>query len=98
MGPGEGKEAMDEDRFYEEVAEIIGAEHHGEAFLYANRTRWNNRRAGRGRYPGYGIVRLFGDSVHIALNRPVAINAVVSGRDAALDLLRSKTADKEGSS
>lgn len=39
-----------------------------EAFpwTHSRRTRWNNRAPGSGRYPGFGIIRVFGDYYHIA--------------------------------
>jgi hypothetical protein len=75
--------------FYQRVADIIGGKHEGEPFRWHARTRWNNRIAGQGRYPGFGTVRLFGDVVHIALRHPVAFHATIEGREEALERMRS---------
>lgn len=70
--------------FYHRVAEIIGGKHEGQPFRWHARTRWNNRIAGQGRYPGFGTVRLFGDIVHVALRNPVVMHATIEGREAAI--------------
>jgi len=77
------REARDA-RFYQEVAAIIGGAHEGGPFEFHARTRWNNRTAGQGRYPGFGTVRLFGDIVHVALREPVYMHATIEGRRAAI--------------
>lgn len=77
------------DEFYNECAELLGATHEGKEFPYHKRTRWNNRSPGRGRFPGYGIIRVFGDVVHIALNAPVQHIEVFPSKEKALDFLRS---------
>lgn len=50
---------MNTDDFYELVGSLINVKHEGKAFPHLKRTRWNNRVAGRGRYPGAGVVRVF---------------------------------------
>lgn len=78
--------------FYTECAAILGTTDDCEAFTHYKRTRWNNRRPGRGRFPGFGLIRAFGDVVQIALHHPVQVNAVIEGRDAALEFLRAQVA------
>ena len=85
------REARDAE-FYQQVATIIGGVHEGRPFEWHARTRWNNRIAGQGRYPGFGTVRLFGDVVHVALREPAPLHAVIEGRQAALDAIRSAIA------
>jgi hypothetical protein len=80
---------MTDDDFYAAVADLLGATHEGSAFPHDYRTRWNDRGAGRGRYPGFGTVRLFGDTVHVSLRRPLAVCLVVEGREQALEALRA---------
>lgn len=75
------------EEFYEEVATILDTQHHSNPFPYRYRTRWNNRAAGSGRFAGRGIVRCFGDQVHIALVEP-NINKICSSKQEALELLR----------
>lgn len=75
---------MTDEEFYRRCGEILGVEHTGKAFAHYARTRWNNRTPGRGRYPGRGIVRLFGNTVHIALTNPPC-SKTIKGRQAALD-------------
>ncbi|NBB17699.1 hypothetical protein GVN21_20250 [Caulobacter sp. SLTY] len=61
-----------EQGFYQACAERLGAETHYRPFPYSRRTRWNAREPGNGRYPGFGLIRLFGETVHIQLRRPAA--------------------------
>jgi hypothetical protein len=80
--------------FYHAVACLLGTTYNCSPFPYRYRTRWNNRVAGSGRFPNYGIVRLFGDKVHIALIHPVEINEIVEGKQTALDLIAKRLEDK----
>lgn len=75
--------------FYEQCAELLGTTHDGEPFPYYKRTRWNNRKAGQGRYPSYGLIRKFGDVIHVCLHHPVSHNKVYNTEDEVLDFLRS---------
>lgn len=61
---------MNNKEFYAKVAELLDTTTDGEPFKYYKRTRWNNRIPGQGRFPGRGIVRIFGDQIHVALNNP----------------------------
>lgn len=51
---------------------------------YYRRNRWTNREAGNGRFPGMGLIRMFGDVVHIALHTPIHHNAVYSSPEDAI--------------
>lgn len=77
---------MNELEFYRECARLLGCSHDGEAFPYPYRTRWNNRKAGRGRFEGHGIIRIFGDRVHVALHRPEI--SVIASQEEVLALLK----------
>lgn len=85
---------MSDEDFYAQCSEILKAEHSGKAFPHCKRTRWNNRSAGRGRYPGKGIIRLFGDTVQIALRSPVEMHRTIEGRESALEILTREIKDK----
>jgi hypothetical protein len=58
--------------FYRAVAELLGCEDHSDQiFPYGRRTRWNNRKPGAGRFPGYGLVRYHGPAmIHVHLTTP----------------------------
>jgi hypothetical protein len=81
---------MNKEDFYAECAAIIGSPHEGEAFTHYKRTRWNNRTAGRGRFPGCGIIRVFGDTVHISLKEPKQVFGIIEGHEQALAFLRAE--------
>jgi hypothetical protein len=57
--------------FYLRCAELLGVEYDCQPFEYYRRNRWNNRSPGNGRYPGYGIIRKFGDRIQVALHHPI---------------------------
>jgi hypothetical protein len=76
-----------EQGFYQAYAELLGVNHAYRRFPYAKPTRWNNRAAGNGRYPGVGLVRLFGKSVHVQLRAPHNVNRWFSSREEALSFL-----------
>lgn len=50
--------------FYEKCSEILGIEH-----VYSTpvlrRNRWNTRRLGNGRYPGFGLIQCFGNGARV---------------------------------
>jgi hypothetical protein len=50
--------------FYARCGEILGIEHEWNDPV-PRRTRWNNRFLGNGRYPGFGMVRCFGQSIMV---------------------------------
>lgn len=75
--------------FYNACAELLGAEYDGQAFPYHKRTRWNNRTPGQGRYPGYGIIRKFGDKIQVSLRYPVTHYKVYDSEEEVLDFLRN---------
>lgn len=64
------KTQMTNEEFYRECARLLDCEHEGEPFKYYRRTRWNNRVPGQGRFAGHGIIRVFGDKVHVSLTNP----------------------------
>jgi hypothetical protein len=50
--------------FYENCAKILCIEHEFNEPV-RRRNRWNTRRLGNGRYPGFGLVQCFGSSVRV---------------------------------
>jgi hypothetical protein len=58
--------------FYENCAEILSIEHEYHDPV-RRRTRWNTRRLGNGRYPGFGLVQCFGSSVRVVSKKGTKI-------------------------
>jgi len=46
-------------KFYEQCGSILGIDHEWSEPV-RKRTRWNNRKLGNGRFPGFGLVQCFG--------------------------------------
>lgn len=61
---------MNDETFYRECARLLGTTYDCVPFQFHKRTRWNNRTPGSGRFPGHGIIRVFGDEVHVSLHTP----------------------------
>lgn len=78
---------MRDDDFYRRCADLLGVDYECAGFPYAIRNRWNNRAPGSGRFPGMGVIRVFGDEVCLSLRRPVRTTRTIVGRDAALEWL-----------
>lgn len=53
--------------FYARCGKILGIKHNWNTPV-KKRTRWNTRRIGNGRFPGYGLIRVYGDSIMV-INR-----------------------------
>ncbi|PDT41155.1 MULTISPECIES: hypothetical protein [Sinorhizobium] len=87
---------MDRKAFYEECSRILGASHAYEAPRYREVNRWNNRRPGNGRFPGYGLIRASGPHhIQIALRQPVELNLLCHSEGEALAALE-RTARQAG--
>lgn len=80
---------METDEFYHKCAELLGVEYDCKSFPWTSykRTRWNNRAAGSGRYSGFGIIRKFGNQVHVALQNPVNHTKIYDSEQEVLDFL-----------
>ena len=64
-----------EGSFYQTIAELLETHYDYEPFPHRKRTRWNNRKAGNGRFENFGLVRMFGPNlVHVALYRPFRVS------------------------
>jgi len=88
---------MDDKEFYDRCADALGTEHEYLPFAHHARTRWNNRRPGSGRFPGCGIIRIFGDEIHIAITSPVPIHERIKGRSDAIELLERRIEEHRSS-
>lgn len=81
---------LTQEDFHYRCAELLGCvEHIYKEFPFKKRTRWNNRTAGNGRYPGMGLIRVFGPKVHVSLRAPVQINKWFESKQDALNWLES---------
>lgn len=78
-----------DEQFYQHLAGILQCEYDGKPFAFHKRTRWNNRTAGQGRYLGFGIVRVFGDRVHVALTHPIVVCKVFDSKDDVIALFKT---------
>ena len=75
--------------FYDKCAEILGCAHEGNKFPHRRRTRWNNRVAGRGRFPGFGIIRRFNsNNIHVALSYPISLQKTFKSEDDVFETLK----------
>ncbi len=54
--------------FYKRCGEILGIEHDWQEPVF-RRTRWNNRKLGNGRFPGFGLVQCFGSASFRVISR-----------------------------
>lgn len=50
--------------FYEQCSAILGIAHEYNVPV-ARRNRWNTRRLGNGRYPGFGVIHCYGSSARV---------------------------------
>ncbi len=65
---------MSNDDFYNSCAEILNTTCSSGKFPYRKRTRWNNRKAGAGRFENFGIIRVFNDNlVHVSSKKLVFV-------------------------
>lgn len=81
---------MTNEEFYRRCADMLGTSYDCTGLSSPYRTRWNNRSPGHGRFPGFGIIRAHGESVHVSLRRPIAALRHFDTRAAALDWLSSR--------
>ena len=54
----------EKEQFYTRCGEILNIKHEYRTPV-ARRTRWNTRLIGNGRYPGFGLIRCYGNSVMV---------------------------------
>jgi hypothetical protein len=80
---------MDNEDFYNKCAELLGVEHEYLPFTHYKRTRWNNRTPGSGRFPGRGIIRKFGNQIHVALTNPISHHGIYDSEEEVLTFLQN---------
>ena len=86
-------------RFYADCAHILGAQAEYSRWPYGNPDRWNNRKPGNGRFPGFGIIRMFGQThVQVSLRHPVKLNGTYGSREAAVSAVRTAVSIGTGAS
>ena len=97
-----------EEDFYSECAEILGTEHQyrddaprpkvdrdGNVYTPMTKaTRWGGREPGNGRFPGFGIIRLFGSVVQVQLTEPKRLSGIFNSKEEALSFLRKELNDE----
>lgn len=78
-----------EEHFYCSIADIIGCSSHDyRPYPFRERTRWNTRFIGNGRFPGHGIIRRFNEkSIHVQLHTP-AVKGVFLSESQAIEAIR----------
>jgi hypothetical protein len=54
--------------FYAHCSEILGIEHDWNEPV-PRRTRWNTRRIGNGRFPGFGLIRCYNEKNIIVMSK-----------------------------
>ena len=54
----------EKEAFYTRCGEILGIEHEWNTPV-PRRTRWNTRFIGNGRYPGFGLIRCYGEQIMV---------------------------------
>lgn len=82
-----------EQDFYNGCAEILGVEHKYHV-PYFRKTRWNARTLGNGRFPGYGVVRMFNAScIQVMLTRPT-VNKVFDCKEDVFEFLKEYRNDR----
>lgn len=57
--------------FYDAVAEVLGTTHQHFTPVGNRKKRWGPREPGNGRFPGFGLVRVFSNClIHVSLTHP----------------------------
>lgn len=75
--------------FYEECARVLNcANAHCKRPEGYRKSRWGNRNPGAGRFEGFGIIRVFGETVLISLRYPVKTTKQFTSRELALEYLK----------
>lgn len=95
---------MEKKEFYEKCAKLLGTENlyvekpkpakrfnreTGKMYQPITRkTRWGPREPGNGRFPGHGLIRIFGsNTIHVSLSNP-SLNGTFSSFEEVLEALQ----------
>lgn len=83
--------------FYEECGRILGVEYDKptwedrprinryDELVLTSRGRFAGRAPGNGRYPGYGVIRVFGSTIHLASHKEIR---TFKTKESVLDYLK----------
>lgn len=83
-----------EEGFYQTCAAMLGVAYQYKPGPY-RLTRWNNRNPGNGRFPGYGMIRMYGpNSIHVCLRHPEVVNRRCTSMDEVFELIRGMIHDQ----
>lgn len=85
---------MDNKTFYNKVGEILKLD---DLYVYDEktlggtfRTRWNNRSAGNGRIPNYGILRFYNEqTIHLSFYYPTLQTKVFDNPSSCFEFLKN---------
>ena len=80
--------------FYKRCAEILDQPFVDKTFKHYKKTRWNNRKPGNGNYPGFGLIKVYGNMVHITTHR---YNKLFNSKELALAWLSGGMVTAESS-
>lgn len=77
---------MDNEEFYRKCAELLNTVYDCKPWPWpgVKKTRWNNRHPGSGRFKDIGLIRCYGEVVHINIYSPVSYSGVFDSKTAAL--------------
>ena len=82
------EDCLVEQKFYQAVADLLQIQYDYSPFPYMKATRWNNRIAGNGRFPGCGLVRRFSDNVIIISLHTPKVCVTVNSEKSALAAIK----------
>lgn len=77
---------MNNEEFYLECARLLETVYDCKPWPWPGirKTRWNNREPGSGRFPNHGIIRCFGDVVHVNIYHPIKLAKTFETKEEAL--------------
>jgi hypothetical protein len=81
------RDSVAEEEFYADLGEMLGTGHDYVVTPGRWKKRWGPRTPGNGRFSGHGIVRCFGETVHVALYKP-HIHGIYGSKDEALRMVQ----------
>lgn len=80
------------EEFYNECAKILGSDQKFIPNIPKSRGRsgrWGPRQPGNGRFPEFGTIRIFSDTlIHMSLNKPETIVKTFDSKEKVLEFLR----------
>lgn len=102
---------MDKEDFFNRCADILNTEHKYVDLKPRKRvdrttgqiiqtdsaySRWGPRIPGNGRFPGFGIIRVYSSQmIHVLLTKPKKVNKILNSYDEVLTLLKDIVVDSD---